>query len=91
MVRKENELMAEVDGKVAELEQRREGWRKHCQELKDEREVLRRELEKCRKEIENLVELVKLKDTQIEAQQYEDDKDRESIEKFQKENKDLRT
>lgn len=51
---------------------------------------MKKDWERTRKENENLRELIKLKDRQIEDQQNVDEKDRETIEKHQKDNKDLR-
>jgi kinesin family protein 15 len=51
---------------------------------------MKKEWERTKKENENLRELIKLKDRQIEEQLNVDEKDRDTIEKIQKENKDLR-
>lgn len=51
---------------------------------------MKKEWDRIKKENDNLRELVKLKDRQIEDQLQQDEKEREQVEKMQKENKDLR-
>lgn len=48
------------------------------------------ELDKSKLEAENLRELIKLKDRQIEEQQNCDERDKQALEQITKENKDLR-
>lgn len=48
------------------------------------------ELDKAKMESENLKELIKLKDRQIEEQQNCDERDKQALEAITKENKDLR-
>jgi hypothetical protein len=50
--------------------------------MRDENEKFRREWEKMRKETDNMRELIRLKDRQIEEQLEHDEKDRESIDKI---------
>ena len=44
------------------MREHEEGWKRRNQEVRDEKEMVVKEWEKCRKEIDNLRELVKLKD-----------------------------
>ena len=56
-----------------------------------EKEQIKKEWERIRRENDNMRELIKLKDRQIEEQQNLDDKDNSVFEKLSKDNKELRT
>jgi hypothetical protein len=59
-------------------------------EAKEEKEALKREWDKSRKKIDNLKELIKLKEIQIEESQSQDERNQDTYEKALKENKDLK-
>ena len=67
-VQNENQLMREVETKIEELEMHQERFNKRVSEGKVEREQLRAEFDKVKKQNDNLKELVKLKDQEIDQQ-----------------------
>ncbi len=82
--------MRELEKNINEFREKQEKSKKRIIEVKEERDQLRAQQERMRKENENLKELVKLKDRQIEDQQSTDESDKQIIDKTLKENKDLR-
>lgn len=89
MVSKENELMKELEKNIHEFKESHEQWKKRVSDAKEERDHAKKEWERARKENDNLRELIKLKDRQIEEQLNSDERDKQAIERIQKENRDL--
>jgi len=66
MVNNENQLMTELKKKITELGETQEHWKQKVIESKQEKEQFAFKAETLRKENENLRELIKLKDDQIQ-------------------------
>lgn len=66
MVNNENQLMTELKKKITELGETQEHWKQKVIETKQEKEQISFKVETLRKENENLRELIKLKDGQIQ-------------------------
>jgi len=62
MVHKENELMKELEKNINEFKLKQEKSKVRVKDAKEERDSLRREWDRLKKENENIKELIKLKD-----------------------------
>jgi len=75
MVNKENQLMTDLKKKISELGEQQDHYKARVTQYKQEKEAITSKYETLRKENENLRELIKIKDGQIEdARGYEQDR-----------------
>lgn len=66
MVSKENQLMSDLKRKITELGEQQEQYKARVTQSKQEKEAITSKYETLKKENENLRELIKIKDGQIE-------------------------
>ena len=66
MVNKENQLMTDLKRKITELGEQQEQYKARVTQTKQEKEAITSKYETLKKENENLRELIKIKDGQIE-------------------------
>lgn len=84
MREQQTSLQAEFKQKIQQIQEREDRLKRQLLDAKDDRE-------RSRKECDNLKELVKMKDKQIEDYLASDERDRSALEKISKESKELRT
>ena len=68
---------------MAEMQAREEKFKRMVSEAKEEKD-------RARKEVENLKDLVRMKDKQMEDYLTSDERDRQALERISRENKDIR-
>lgn len=83
MREQQTSLQAEFKQKIQQIQEREDKLKRQLLDAKDDRE-------RSRKECDNLKELVKMKDKQIEDYLASDERDRSALEKISKESKELR-
>ena len=88
---KQNDLMREIDNKIVDLKTVDEKWASSLNEVHEKKETIKKEIQRYRKENQNLRELVKLKDTQIEDQLNSDNVDKSQTDHLKDQVKNLKT
>ena len=66
MVTKENQLMSDLKKKITELGEQQEHYKNRVMQSKQEKEAISQKYDTLKKENENLRQLIKIKDGQIE-------------------------